>query len=54
MTNLLNKEIRKLQAISDMLMYIEGEPVPRGTSYLLDDIAQNLREITSLFQISHK
>ncbi len=29
MVDRLEKEVRKLQALSDMLMHMEGEPVPK-------------------------
>ncbi len=48
MVDRLEKEVRKLQALSDMLMHMEGEPVPKGTSDLLDDIVKGLRESIQL------
>lgn len=48
MIDLIETEARKLQALADMLMHMEGEPVPKGASDLLDDIAKGLREITKL------
>ena len=46
MRDVLERETKKLQALSEMLMYMEGEPVPKGMTALLDDIANNLGEIT--------
>lgn len=45
MVDELNKEIWKLSALTEMIMHMEEEPVPQGTTYLLDDICKNLREL---------